>query len=155
MPVVDGHPVVMAVDIARNLQAKMGSSVSSIPKVMGLVRRFAAVEFEVPNDVDGDGYLFQLGIVNWLPELAFVLSVVRQLEVVDQSGEHENYIQVRFGFTYPLDEELKVVGSHAQWWFPGAGVTFDSWVDAIEESPIVTMLAKKDSWDFQIQQDLV
>lgn len=143
-----------AADIARALVGESDSFNS--PAASGftdLVRRFSEIEFEVPDVPDADGYLFQFGRASWFPEPTFVLSVVRQLEVVDSSGEHEAYIQVQFDFRYELDKELESAGSHSEWWFPGGEVSLDAWLDSVGLAPIMSLLARKTPRAFEIWQD--
>jgi hypothetical protein len=149
------HPVANAADIVLSFLAETSSSAASVPEAIELVRWFANIQFEVPQDSDSDGYLFQFGSVNWLPEPTFVLSVVRQLEVVDQHGEHEHYEQVLFEFRYPLDAELEAARSHSEWWFPHSDTTFHSWMDSVERAPILEILARKHPQVFEIRQDRV
>ncbi|MFJ3616336.1 hypothetical protein [Streptomyces hydrogenans] len=141
--------------IARRLAEEVGGFDRPLSGLTELVRRFSAIEFEVPELPDADGYLFQFGKVNWFPEPTFALSVVRQLEVVDAAGEHESYVQVQFEFRYPLDDDLDAVGSHSEWWFPDGEVTFDSWLDSVRRHEISSRLATKSPRDFAILQEMV
>ncbi|MER6590907.1 hypothetical protein ABT214_03400 [Micromonospora purpureochromogenes] len=149
------HQVERAADVAQALVGETRSFNS--PEASGfidLVRRFSEVEFEVPDVPDADGYLFQYGKVNWFFEPTFVLNVVRQLEVVDSSGEHEAYIHVQFEFRYQLDEELQSAGSYSEWWFPGSERSLNSWIDSISRAPIMGLLATKTLREFEIWQDI-
>ncbi|WP_329317065.1 MULTISPECIES: hypothetical protein [unclassified Streptomyces] len=141
--------------VARRLVEEMGGFDPSLSGLTRLVRRFSAIEFEVPELPDADGYLFQYGEVNWFPEPTFALGIVRQLEVVDAAGEHESYVQVQFELRYPLDGDLDSVGSHSEWWFPGGEVSFDSWLDAVDRAEISHRLAAKSPRDFAIWQEMV
>jgi hypothetical protein len=125
------------------------------PNVKQLARRFAAVEFDLPEDQDADGFLFQYGRVNWFPEPTFVLNMVRQLEVVDTDGEHEFYSQVRFEYRYPLDAELEAAGSHSERFFPGDGPSFESWLDSVLRSPIGGLLGGRNPREFLVSEDQV
>jgi len=149
------HQVGEAVDIARSL---VGGEVPVGPPVLALTelaRRFAATEFDVPDDRDADGYLFQYGKVSWFPEPTFVLNVVRQLEVVGTHGEHESYSQVQFEYRYSLDGELEAAGSHSEWWFPGDRTPFGSWLDSVSSSPIGDLLEGREPREFLIWEDQV
>jgi len=129
-----------------------GSSLSGLTQA---VRSFSAIEFEVPELPDADGYLFQYGKVNWFSEPTFAVGIVRQLEVVDSAGEHESYVQVQFEFRYPLDGDLESVASHSEWWFPDGEVPFNSWLDSVNRAPIMGLLAAKVPRDFEISQEQV
>ncbi|MFJ8041361.1 hypothetical protein ACIRBX_12730 [Kitasatospora sp. NPDC096147] len=141
--------------IARRLVEGMDSLDPSLPGLTQLVRRFSAVEFEVPELPDADGYLFQYGKANWFPEPTFALGIVRQLEVVDASGEHESYVQVQFEFRYPMDGDLESVASHSEWWFPDGEVPFEGWLNSVDRAPVMSLLAVKTPRDFEIWQEQV
>ncbi|UQS31259.1 hypothetical protein J5J01_06160 [Streptomyces fradiae] len=141
--------------IARRLVEEMGGFDRSLSGLTQLVRKFSAIEFEVPELPDADGYLFQYGKVNWFPEPTFALGIVRQLEVVDSAGEHESYAQVQFELRCPLDDDLDSVGSHSEWWFPGGGVSFDSWLDSVDRAAISNRIAVKNPREFAIWQEMV
>ncbi|MFF9777012.1 hypothetical protein ACF1HJ_25560 [Streptomyces sp. NPDC013978] len=140
---------------ARRLVEEMDDLDTSLSGLTGLVRRFSAIEFEAPESPDADGYLFQYGRVNWFSEPTFALSIVRQLEVGDVTGEHEAFVQVQFEFRYSLDDDLDSAGSHSEWWFPGGEVSFDSWLNSVDQAPISRLLATKKPRDFAIWQELV
>ncbi|WP_158933378.1 hypothetical protein [Streptomyces sp. KE1] len=141
--------------IARRLVEEMGGFDRSLSGLTQLVRKFSAIEFEVPELPDADGYLFQYGKVNWFPEPTFALGIVRQLEVVDSVGNHESYVQVQFELRYPLDEDLDSVGSHSEWWFPGGEVSFDRWLDSVDRAAISNRIAVKTSRELAIWQEMV
>lgn len=149
------HQVEAAVEVARGLLGSITPTDSPTAKVMGLLRRFSTIEFDVPDFTDADGYLFQYGKVNWFSEPTFVLSLVRQFEVVNSSRCHEYYIQVQFELRYPLDDHLESVGSHSEWWFPGGKTSFDGWLDSVKHAPIMSLLAQKTPREFEIWQDQV
>jgi hypothetical protein len=147
------HQVDEAVDIARGL---VGSEVPAGPPVLvltELARRFAATEFDVPDGQDADGYLFQYGRVNWLPQPTFVLNMARQLEIVDTDGGHEFYSQIHFEYRYSLDGELEAAGSHSEWWFLGEGTPLDSWLDSVSGSGIGGLLEGKAPREFLVWED--
>ncbi|MFS8095775.1 hypothetical protein LFM09_01430 [Lentzea alba] len=144
-----------AVAVARGLLDATSRLDFPVAALVDLARRFAAIEFDTPDAPDADGYLFQHGEASWFSEPAFVLGLVRQLEVEDSSGEHEAYVQVQFEFRYPLDDDLAGAGRHADWWFPGEGKEFEVWLTEVAQSPIVRHVAGKTPRDFQIWQELV
>ncbi|RZU44144.1 hypothetical protein EV284_1603 [Streptomyces sp. BK022] len=141
--------------VARQLVEGMSGFDRSPSGLTRVVRKFSAIEFDVPDLPDVDGYLFQYGNVNWFPEPTFALSIVRQLEVVDAAGEHESYIQVQFELRYPSDDDLDSVGSHSEWWFPGGEVSFDTWLNSVERAEVSTRLAGKTPREFAIWQEMV
>ncbi|TMR22622.1 hypothetical protein ETD86_10825 [Nonomuraea turkmeniaca] len=144
-----------ALGLARGLLAEAASFNFQPSGLTGLVRRYSAIEFDVPDVPDVDGYLFQYGKVSWFSEPTFVLSLARQLEVVDSTGEHDYYIQVQFEFRYPLDDELEFAGSYSEWWFPEDKRSFDVWLGSIDRATIMNILAGKTPREFEIWQDQV
>jgi hypothetical protein len=146
------HPVEAAVDLARAAVTDPDPAPAALTR---MVRRFAAVRFAVSDDPDADGFLFQYGSVNWFAEPTFVLNVARQLEVLDPGGEHDHYVQIQFEFRYDLDADLDLAGRHSEWWFPGAGEPLETWLAAIDGSPILSLLAGRPAREFLVWQDQV
>ena len=149
----DKQQVGAALDLARKLLDETPTFNSRISSLIGLVRRYSEIEFNVPELPDADGYLFQYGKVSWFSEPTFVLSLVRQLEVVSSSGEHEYYLQVQFELRYILDDELESIGSHSEWWFPEDEMPFHVWLDSVEQASIMNILTHKKLREFEIWQD--
>ncbi|WP_261570969.1 hypothetical protein [Frankia gtarii] len=128
----DKKPVAAALQAARRLLD--GSFVRDLRVVdlTDLIRRYSLIDFDVPDSPDADGYLFQYGKAGWFSEPTFVLSMVRQLEVVDPLGRHESYIQIQFELRYRLDDGLAALGSYSEWWFPVDGKRFEAWLETVE-----------------------
>ncbi|MGW4942990.1 hypothetical protein ACWEOZ_15555 [Actinoplanes sp. NPDC004185] len=141
-----------AVDIVRSLVDEEIPVGPPVLALTGLARRFAATEFDVPADQDADGYLFQYGKAGWLPQPTFVISMVRQLEVVDADGEHESYSQVQFEYRFSLDRDLEAE-SHSEWWFPGGATPFDAWLESVSRSPIGDLLGSREPREFLVWAD--
>ncbi|MDM8085788.1 hypothetical protein QUV83_13510 [Cellulomonas cellasea] len=140
--------------IARRIVEEMGDFHTPLSGLTRLVKRFSAFEFDVPDLPDADGYLFQYGKVNWLPEPTFVMGVVRQLEIVDAAGQHERYVQVNFELRYQMDANLDSVGNYSEWWFPGDVVSFDSWLGTVDRAQIASRLVGHSPRDFIVFQDV-
>jgi hypothetical protein len=149
------HQVEEAVAIARSLLDGPVRLDSPATTLVDLARRFSVIEFDIPDVPDADGYLFQYGKVSWFSEPTFVLSVVRQLEVMGSLGEHESYAQIQFEFRYPLDEDLASTGSYSSWWFPGGKTDLDAWLATVEQAPIMNIASRKAPREFEIWQDQV
>lgn len=147
------HQVEEAVVLARGIPG--GKSAPPASALVDLVRRFADIPFDVPDDPDADGFLFQYGEANWFPEPTFTLSVVRQLEVVNSANDHELYIQVTFELRYPMDDELASVGNSSSWCFPGGGDDFDDWLNSVEQDPAMRLAARKPPREFEIWEDRI
>ncbi|MGI5170706.1 hypothetical protein ACQEU3_40790 [Spirillospora sp. CA-253888] len=55
---------------------------------------FGRRRYDVPETPDGDGLLFQYGIVSFHGSEMFVLDFTRQFEVIDADGDHDHYVHV-------------------------------------------------------------
>jgi hypothetical protein len=144
-----------AIEVARSLLTGGEAAAPPVPTLAGLARRFSAVKFDVPAGQDADGYLFQYGEADWLPEPGFVLSLARQLEVVDAHGEHESYLQVQFQYRYPMNADLEVAGSVSQWWFPEGDDRLDAWLTSLQSLPIGDLLRGLAPSEFVVWEDKV
>ena len=149
------HAVAAAGEIASRLVEARDGDEPALAWLVEAVREFSLVEFDVPDDADADGWLFQYGPVGWLPEPTFVVSVVRQLEVVDAGGEHESYVQVQFEVRYDVDDDLAAVGPHSQWWFPGGGTSWDDWLDDVSRAAVWATLESMTPRDRVVVEDAV
>ncbi|MGW0828684.1 hypothetical protein [Streptomyces sp. NPDC002845] len=119
------------------------------------VRQFEGIEFDVPSLEDADGFLFQYGNANWLPEPTFILGVTRQL-ATDASGvDIEEYLQVQFEYRYRTDSDLDKLGSHSSWWFRGGDIPFSEWFADVTGHPVWETVSSKSPVAFEISQDTV
>ena len=114
------------------------------------VRDFERIHFDLSSQTEADGFLFQFGSVNWLPEPAFVVDVTRQLEMTDSGGEHEGYIQVALGFHFQMSDKLATVVDHSNWWFRGSATTFESWFRDVRHSQIWDILVGETPQAFEV-----
>lgn len=139
--------------IAQDLSSAVGQPVAiDDPKFGEIITRFQETVFKVPDRDESDGFLFQYGPVNWFPEPTFTVGVVRQLEVEDEAGEHEAYVQVNFEFRYDLDDNLKSFGSASDWWFPGEG-PFEAWLRSVIPTSLAQGLHGRSPREFAIWQE--
>lgn len=118
-------------------------------------RGFGQVNFDVPGAPEVDGFLFEYGTFNFTGHRAFVVSLVRQLERCDESGEHDSYSQVGCEFTYEADSQLESRGSRVSWWFPGAAETFDSWISAVTADEVWSVVRDKQPLSFEVSQETI
>lgn len=148
-------PIEQAVEVARQSFATQTRVIDrpSRREFFDAVRRFEQVGFEVPETGDSDGFLFQWGPANWLPEPAFIIGVTRQLEKVGPDGEHEAYLHIDMAFNYALDHELDSLGVGSSWWFRSSGSDFSIWMDAVERDPIWQLVDSKTMREFAISSD--
>ncbi|MEH0843948.1 hypothetical protein V6U81_16310 [Micromonospora sp. CPCC 205711] len=115
------------------------------------VRRFAAVEFDVSTDLpEQDGLLFQYAT---LGADGAVLGFVRQFEVVDADGDHEEYVQLHAEYRLPPDPGL--TGHHEDWWFRGGPEPFEAWFDRVSGHPVWGHLQRVGPSGFEIWQESV
>lgn len=152
-----GLPVHRAIEVARTLFAfpTNDGAPPSQERFIDAIREFEGIEFDVPTITDADGFLFQLGSVNWLPEPTFILGITRQLEVVDSEGEHESYLQVAMDFHYPLDGDLSAIESASSWWFRNSSNDFSGWLQSVENHRIWQRVSDKAPREFVISADEV
>jgi hypothetical protein len=151
------QPLESAAEVARGLlrPSVEGISVPTVADLHEAVRRFAEIEFDVPDSPDSDGFLFQYGEVNWLPEPTFIVGFVRQLEVSDENGQHEYYSQVLLEYRYGMDEGLGAVGGHEDWWFRDGPTNFEEWVGLVERDSIWSLVGRRRPYGFEVLQDQV
>jgi hypothetical protein len=95
-------------------------------EALAALREFNRVDFDTPSRPESDGYLFEYGIFSSIEPAAFRISLVRQLERADES-----YIQVGLEISCAASSELLDLGRRKSWWFHGAALAFDSWLDEI------------------------
>ena len=121
-------------------------------ELLSVLREFERVRFDVPEIPDADGFLFQYGPSDGS---TFVLSVVRQFEVVDADGEHDGYVQLRLEYGYPADAELVAAGRLGRWWFRGGTEPFDEWLAALRRDPVWRILEARIPLRVDLSQDAV
>jgi hypothetical protein len=150
-------PVEAAPAIVRELIAPAagGGGVPSRADLVAAVRRFAQVEFDVPDGPGADGFLFQYGPANWFPEPTFVLGVARQFEVLDDAGEHGCYYQLNLEYRYPADADLDSAGTRTEWWFRDEPTSFDDWLGSVERDQIWQVTSTKPVGEFAVYLDEV
>ncbi|MFI7122908.1 SMI1/KNR4 family protein [Amycolatopsis sp. NPDC049868] len=150
-------PVGSAASVAQDLLGLPGSRRKPpvADEVIAAIRGFEGVEFDVPDDADSDGFLFQYGEVNWGSEPMFSVGFVRQMEIVDADGEHEQYSQVGFEFRCRVDADLRSLGSRAVWWFRSDGTDFEDWLTSVTRDPVWRTLQRKEVAEFVLSQEFV
>jgi len=148
LPIAEAAPAAEALlaDVA------VGGSVPSRDALIEVIRRLAQLDFETPDTPESDGFLFQYGIANWLPDPAFVVSFVRQFEIVDQQGEHDHYSQLRLELRCATDQGLESLGSRTTWWFKGGPSSFSSWLSDAASDAVWEQIAHRDQVKFSISQ---
>ncbi|MFE6611141.1 SMI1/KNR4 family protein [Amycolatopsis sp. NPDC057786] len=151
------RPIDSAIAVARDLLGLPGSRRKhpTVDEVVTAVRGFEAVRFAVPDGADTDGFLFEYGEVNWGSEPMFAVGFVRQMEIVDADGEHEQYSQVAFEFRCRVDADLRSLGSRAVWWFRSDGSDFEDWLASVTRDPVWRTLRRKEIAEFVLSQESV
>lgn len=147
------YRVEQALELARGLERSPRADPRPADMV-DLMRQYSAFEFDVPPDADADGLLFQYGTVGWFDRPTFVVGLTRQLEVLDERGEHVSYLQVQFECRFDVDEELAAVESHSEWWFPGGDESVEAWLATVADDPVMTVVTRKPLREFEIWQDV-
>lgn len=120
----------------------------------GIFSKFAQIQFDVPDAPEVDGFLFEYGRFDFTSQPTFVVSLARQLEKFDESGEHDSYSQVSCEFAYEVDSQLESVGSKASWWFSGAGETLDSRLAMVAADEVWDLVQGKQPLSFEVRQEV-
>ncbi|MFC3488374.1 SMI1/KNR4 family protein [Amycolatopsis roodepoortensis] len=150
-------PIDSAITVAQDLLGVPGSrrKPPAVDEVVSAIRGFEAVAFAVPDGTDTDGFLFEYSEVNWLSEPMFAVRFVRQMQIVDAAGEHDEYSQVSFEFHCRVDVDLRSVGSRAVWWFRSDGTDFEEWLASVTRDPVWRVLRRKEIAEFVLTQESV
>jgi hypothetical protein len=121
--------------------------------LVAAVREFAGVDFEVADNPDADGCLFQYGTFAHLPEPGFVIGFLRQFCLPEGDGEDEGYVQLSMEYRY---EPVPEIGRQKEWWFKSEGsAALDEWLAGITGDPVWTALAQLQPVDFSIRQEYI
>lgn len=149
------QPVEAAESILRELGgfAVDDRRVPPVAELLSAVERFASVEFDVPAHPEADSLLFQYATT--YDASAFVVSLVRQLEVEDEDGEHECFVHLRCEYRYPVDADVQAAADHARWWNRSYPEPLVTWLGQVEADPIWRTLAGKTPTAFVIRQGIV
>jgi hypothetical protein len=151
------HPIEAAESILRELGGFPADSrrIPPAAEVLSAIERFAPVEFAVADLPEQDGFLFQYTTVT-AGAAAFVLSFVRQFEVVDpEDQEHEYFVHLRCEYRYPVEDDLVALGHTAQWWFKSGPEPFDVWLERVRTDPVWSAAAGHTPTAFVIRQETV
>ncbi|EME55670.1 hypothetical protein [Amycolatopsis decaplanina] len=127
----------------------------TVDEIVAVRRDFEPIEFDGTDGPDADGFLFQYCEVSWFSEPIFAVGFVRQLEIVDTDGDHEEYSQVVLELRYCVDVELRSVGSRTVWWFRSGGTRFEDWLESVTQDPIWVTLQEKELVEFDLSQESV
>jgi hypothetical protein len=90
---------------------------------------FATLPFDVPDEPDSDGLLYQFGTFRLTGEPAFYFDPVRQFAVPDE----DEYVQVHLQMQFAPD--LAALGQHTEWWFADSAIALNDWAQAISRRP--------------------
>lgn len=151
-----GQPIDAAEDAFRRVAGFSDpTGIPSVEELITAVSDFASVEFDVADEPQADGVLFEYGTFRSLPEPAFLIGFTRQLSSGVTDGESEGYHQLRLEYTYPIDADLQGAGSRAEWWFRDDPVEFDRWLAAVIVDPVWDILRGKQPRAFTVFQEVV
>jgi hypothetical protein len=97
---------------------------------------FADVAFEVPDEPDADGLLYQYGVYDFSGESRFHLGLVRQFALFDDDELMQFHCNLQFAAT----PELRALGRYDEWWFldEGAPAVWFERIRARPEWPLLT-----------------
>lgn len=144
-----------ASDVLNDLLDEAGAVSTSGSGILQVLRRYERVLVEGSEHAEGDGFLFQYGILPTIGQGGFIINFTRQLETVDAQGDHEEYTHVLCDREYPPDEDLVAVGKRALWWFRGTYVPFEEWLKEVEHDPVWAVLAERPTPTWQVSQSEV
>lgn len=150
------HPIDSAESLLRGIiDTRLGVRENlPIEELVGAIRDFWAIEFDVRQSDDSDGFLFQYGRASWLELPTFVCGFTRQFEIFE-GDEHECYSQVSVEYQYPLGDDLRAVGGRETWWFYRSGVPFDEWLRDILLDSIWLELRGREIGGVTVSQGIV
>ncbi|MCX5401430.1 hypothetical protein [Streptomyces sp. NBC_00102] len=95
--------------------------------------RFGGRRFDVPDVPDADGLLLQYGTYAFDGPPMFLLDFVRQFEIVDSDGLHDQYVQVHCELRYEPTPLLDALGSFDSWFFHDSGDELEQWAAEFTE----------------------
>lgn len=154
--VMDEHSVHNGLKLATKTVRELGGGQPTVGFLVSAARKFADIAFGVPARPDSDGFLFQYSRATWHEQPTFAFGIVRQLELLDEDGEHDCYSQIQFDLNYPLDQALESVAPRSVWWFRNAAVeTFDQWLEEVLGDPVIGLLRERDARSFELTEDQV
>lgn len=113
----------------RGAGVRVGSLTAS--SAWALFVSFLDVPFDVPEEPDSDGVLYQFGIYDFSGEPRFHFDLTMQFVVPDD----DEYAQFHCDLQYLPTPQLRGLGSHSEWWWPDDGPDLRVWVDAINQRP--------------------
>jgi hypothetical protein len=92
---------------------------------------FGGIEFDVPQETDSDGLLYQYGIHDFSGEPRFHFDLTRQFGLPDS----DEYLQFHCDLQYLPTPAVEALGSHTEWWFPSDGRQLPEWVGTVNQGP--------------------
>ncbi|MFC7329056.1 hypothetical protein [Marinactinospora rubrisoli] len=144
----------IAHSVVQELHVGEGGKPAGKEELIAVVRRFARIEFDVPDECEADGFLFEYTEAGWLAYPAFIVGFTRQLEKVDIEGEHESYLQVQMELCFHMDPDFRELGSGTSWWFADEGRAFDEWIADVEDEPVWDVVRNKRILEFSLSQEM-
>jgi hypothetical protein len=144
-------PIDSAADALLTKIQQRGWSVNDLtaPRAWQAFLDFATVPFDIPDQPDADGLLYQFGVYDFSGEPAFHLDPVRQLAVHDE----DEYVQVHLEMRFAVDPALVAHGTHDEWWFSDGDTPLSDWAAAISRRPEWATLSSLKPTSIKIYQD--
>jgi hypothetical protein len=161
------HPIDRAEQILRELLRLPdgGSTVPSHRDFLMAVQSFAAVKFDVADAPDSDGFVFEYGTYRSLPDPGFGIRIARQFRaarrsgiceqfgIVDESGDHDHYIQLSGEYLYPIEPSLEALGRTISWWFRDGPRSFDDWFTTVLADPVWNAVGQRPPRRFLVEEE--
>jgi hypothetical protein len=131
------------------------TTIPSVEELTTALRDFGAVEFDVADEPQADGILFEYGTFRSVPDPEFLIGFTRQLSAGDPDGETEGYHQLHLEYSYPVDPDLQAAGNRTEWWFRDDNVDLDRWLGSMRADPVWDVLRTKQPRAFSVFQEEV
>jgi hypothetical protein len=148
------QPIAAAEDAFRRVAGFADpAGIPSVDELITALRAFSSIEFDVADEPQADGFLFEYGAFRSLPEPAFLIGFTRQLSSGDTDGESEGYHQLHLEYTHPIDADLEAAGSRTEWWFCDDAVEFGEWLGSVMADPIWEKMRRKRPTAFTVFQE--
>src|SRR5215208_44168 len=112
-PIGRGAAVLLDILRARGIDPQ---SAPPIDAVWPVFKEFVAIPFATDGD-ESDGVLYQSGTYSFTGRRAFHVVFVRQFQVVDATGEHDHFEQLRCECLFDPDEKTDGLQPFHLWWF--------------------------------------
>ena len=148
------HPIAAAESVFRELGGFPAGTERVPPssELLAAVERFAGVEFEVVDEPEPDGFLFQYVTLSSVTK-KFVIGFARQFLLLEPDDDVACYVQLLCEYHLPPDPELEAAGRREDWWFRDGPEPFESWWGRVAADPIWQLVDDRPGKEFVIYEE--